>query len=720
MTQSKDPYRRYIPAESITFRKTNESFGGLSNMASGYILWVNGTRILTSEAIYQACRFPHLPEVQRSIIMQGSPMTAKMKSKPFRDQSRADWDQVRVKIMRWCLRVKLAQNWDKFGELLLLTGDKAIVEDSRKDRFWGAVMNHSGQLEGRNALGRLLMELREELKGPDRENLRSVKSLDIPEFLLYAQPIGLVEARATKREEDTTGRRLKPLGTRRPDEPVKTYAPPATKADLFSEPEEPMQVKEPKQKTPLKPYPAYKPADVPWLQQVPEHWSEMKVKYIFRERVQKGYPTEPLLAATQSKGVVTKEAYGLRTVEAQKDLHLLKLVEKGDFVISLRSFQGGIEFSYARGIISPAYTILRTARPCDPGYLKFLLKSASFIDGLKLFITGIREGQNIDYSRLARTHLPWPPLEEQQFIAKYLHALDAKVKRYIRTKRNLIARLQEQKQAIIQHAVTRGLDPNVKFKSSGVEWLGEVPVHWEVRKLKQIVRAGKKITYGIVQPGHPDPKGRYMVRGQDYSFGWVAAEKIFRVSRAVEEPYKRSRVEAGDLVYTIIGAGVGNVEVVPNWLDGSNITQTTARIAVDKAIADPRFVKYCLIGPVGQSNVDQYVKGAAQPGLNLEHVRIFQIPFPPIAEQAAIAEYVEGQLETFDMSISRLMDEIKMMLEYHTRLIADVVTGAVDVRAAAQALPVQPIDQSADETIEEEPLSMAANGEAEYGSTLED
>ncbi|MBK7103570.1 MAG: NADAR family protein [Flavobacteriales bacterium] len=255
--------RVYNLAECITFRKTNESFGGLSNMASGYVLWVNNTRILTTEAIYQACRFPHMPEVQRSIIMQGSPMTAKMKSKPFRDQSRADWNNVRLGIMRWCLRVKLAHHWDKFGELLLRTGDKPIVEDSRKDQFWGAVMNESGQLEGRNALGRLLMELREELKGPERERLRTVKPLDIPEFLLYGQLIGLVEARATKAEEDTTGRRLKPLGTRRPDEPVKTYAPPAAKADLFSEPEDPMQEKEPKPKAPSNPTPPTSPPAYP-------------------------------------------------------------------------------------------------------------------------------------------------------------------------------------------------------------------------------------------------------------------------------------------------------------------------------------------------------------------------------------------------------------------------------------------------------------------------
>jgi ribA/ribD-fused uncharacterized protein len=107
-------------------------------MAPGFPLKVNGVLIRTSEALYQACRFPHLPKVQRLIIDEGSPMTAKMKSKSYRSQSRPDWDAVRVRIMRWCLRVKLAQHWETFSRLLLATGDQPIVEDSRKDDFWGA------------------------------------------------------------------------------------------------------------------------------------------------------------------------------------------------------------------------------------------------------------------------------------------------------------------------------------------------------------------------------------------------------------------------------------------------------------------------------------------------------------------------------------------------------------------------------------------------------
>src|SRR2546426_9055121 len=155
--------RTYNRRDSAVFRKTHEQFGGLSNMASGFPLEVNGVRIRTSEALYQACRFPQNTNIQRLIIQQRSPMTAKMLGKPHREETRPDWEKVRVKIMRWCLRVKLAQNWRTFGALLCSTGDRLIVEESRKDDFWGAKAVDEDTLVGANVLGRLLMELREEL-----------------------------------------------------------------------------------------------------------------------------------------------------------------------------------------------------------------------------------------------------------------------------------------------------------------------------------------------------------------------------------------------------------------------------------------------------------------------------------------------------------------------------------------------------------------------------
>lgn len=186
--------RTYTRAHSVVFLKTTEPYGGLSNMAGGFPLRVNDLRIPTSEALYQACRFPHRPDLQRLIIAQRSPMTAKMKAEPHLHDSRPDWDRVRVAVMRWCLRVKLAQHWKTFGELLRSTGELPIVEQSWKDDFWGVKPTDDGTLRGVNTLGRLLMELRELVQREPRTSLLQVEPLPIPDFLLDGHPVERVAA----------------------------------------------------------------------------------------------------------------------------------------------------------------------------------------------------------------------------------------------------------------------------------------------------------------------------------------------------------------------------------------------------------------------------------------------------------------------------------------------------------------------------------------------
>lgn len=196
-------FRKYDRLKSVVFCRTHDPFGGLSNMAAGFPLKVNDIHIRTSEALYQACRFPHLPNIQKRIIEERSPMTAKMASKPHRQNSRPDWDQVRIDIMRWCLHVKLAQNWEKFSALLVETGNYQIVEKSRRDDFWGAKMIDDQTLAGMNVMGKLLMELREAIIRSDKNSLFCVEPLAIPNFLLMGRPVGVVAAK-DKRVEGKT------------------------------------------------------------------------------------------------------------------------------------------------------------------------------------------------------------------------------------------------------------------------------------------------------------------------------------------------------------------------------------------------------------------------------------------------------------------------------------------------------------------------------------
>lgn len=174
------PMRNWNRDTSIVFRKTREEWGWLSNMAAGFPIEIAGTVWSTSEALYQALRFPDHPEVQELILNEKSPMAAKMKSKPHRaDSSRADWDDVRVEVMYWCLQAKLVANPNTFGDQLTSTKKLDIVEDSSKDRFWGAVAEDDERLAGRNVLGSLLMKLRREYVVGDE--LWATGTLAVPE-----------------------------------------------------------------------------------------------------------------------------------------------------------------------------------------------------------------------------------------------------------------------------------------------------------------------------------------------------------------------------------------------------------------------------------------------------------------------------------------------------------------------------------------------------------
>ena len=243
----------------------------------------------------------------------------------------------------------------------------------------------------------------------------------------------------------------------------------------------------------MRKYESYKPIEELWLTQIPASWEDIKIKFLFSERSEKGYPDEPLLVASQNMGVVPKGVYGNRTVEATKDLHLLKLVKVGDFVISLRSFQGGIEYAYYQGIISPAYTIMVPKPKIESGYFRYLAKSRLFIELLQLCVTGIREGQNIDYGKLKNHLIPVPPHEEQNQIISYLDWQTSKINQLIDAKKRQIQVLREYALSACNELLTRGINPNVTFQPTGSNWMGEIPVHWKISKIAKHFTIKKRI-----------------------------------------------------------------------------------------------------------------------------------------------------------------------------------------------------------------------------------
>ena len=204
----------------------------------------------------------------------------------------------------------------------------------------------------------------------------------------------------------------------------------------------------------LNPNVKLKSTNIPWLPEIPEHWEMRKMKYMFAERSEKNHPDEEPLCATQSKGVIPQSLYEGRVVVVNKGFENLKFVKEGDFVISLRSFQGGIEYAYYQGIISAAYTILTPNVTDSAAYYRLLFKSHSFIQLLQTCVTGIREGQNINYPLLSNKQIPIPPLSEQHAIVSFITERTSKINSLIEKLNKEIECVKEYKQRLISDVVT--------------------------------------------------------------------------------------------------------------------------------------------------------------------------------------------------------------------------------------------------------------------------
>lgn len=406
---------------------------------------------------------------------------------------------------------------------------------------------------------------------------------------------------------------------------------------------------------------ACKESGVQWLGKIPTHWKIKKIKYIFDETSIKNCGDKQQLASTQQYGVIPKALYPFRTVEVvSSDLNAFKFVEKNNFVISLRSFEGGIEHSEYEGIISPAYTILKVKKSIEPLYFKFLLKSRPFISALQLYKTGIREGQNISYAELQQDFLPTPPLEEQKKIADFLDKKTRQIEEFITKKQKLITLLEEKKQTLINQCVTQGLDPSTPLKDSGVEWLGKIPTHWEVRKLKYVVSL------------------RNQKEGEsDFRIGLENIEsKTGRFIQADESAFDDEGIGffEGDVLFGKLRPYLAKVFLA----DKNGICVSEFLVLKSEGILN-RFLKFLMLSGVFIEVVNSSTYGTKMPRANWEFIGNLKIPIPPLEEQKAIAEYLDTQIEKIDLAICKIKSQINLIKEYKTTLISEAVCGRVGI-----------------------------------------
>ncbi|MFQ6163422.1 NADAR domain-containing protein [Sinorhizobium meliloti] len=679
--------RTYDPSASVVFLKTNERFGGLSNMAPGFPLRVNGVRIRTSEALYQACRFPHMPDVQRKIIDEHSPITAKMRSKPFREDSRPDWDAVRVKIMRWCLRVKLAQNWREFGRLLLATGERPIVEQSRKDDFWGAKVAEDGSLVGMNVLGRLLMELREQLKGDQAENLRFIEPLGIPEFLLFRKPIEAICAEGSASgPAEMEPRQPRPVDPPPPGDlahPSLFDQPTISKGQMDIETTPP--VVPPPSIAPKaigaknrKGYSRYRESAHDWLGAVPEHWQIVRSKYLFREvddRTDMG--TETLLSMRQAHGLIPHAKVSTKPVTPE-DLKGYKRVLAGQMVLNRMQASNGM-FAVARedGLVSPDYAVFRPLAPIEPDYFVDLFKTniyrTKFRQESKGLGTGMSGFLRLYSDRFGTIPVPQPPADEQRKIVEFIRSYDLRVRRLIRNKRRLIGLLNEQKQATINQAVTRGLNPDAPMKPTGIEWMPEVPAHWEVVSLKRVCFLHR----GYDLPDDKRIDGPYPVVS---SAGIIGSHNSF--------------IASGPGVATGRYGSTGKLF----YIDEDFWPHNTA-LFVSRFLGNiPRYVFYLL----QTLRYEEHSDKSAVPGIDRKDLHDIRVVRAPQEEQQALVDWIDRELAEVDQTIEKISSEIHFIREYRDRLVADVVTGTLDVRHVDISVPLEEPSVDDAEDLEEE------------------
>lgn len=408
-----------------------------------------------------------------------------------------------------------------------------------------------------------------------------------------------------------------------------------------------------------------------WISKIPAHWQVHKMKRLFAERSEKGYPNEPLLVASQSMGVVPKNVYGNRTVEAQKDLHLLKLVCVGDFVISLRSFQGGLEYAYYQGIISPAYTILIPHEPMSSSYFRYLAKSKPFIGLLTLCVTGIREGQNIDYAKLKNHFLPVPPREEQDQIVRFLDWKVSSINKLIAVKQKQIANLNEMHLSVMNDLATHGIVKERNYVKTSMDWACEIPAEWSISRirnhfeiLKRIAGAEGYDVFSVTQQG-------LKVRDINVYEGQLAAN------------YSGYQfVYPGEFAMNHMDLLTGGVGIADH-LGVTSPDYRVFRIFDEAHCYAPYYLKVFQIC-YRRHAFYRLGRGAANVGrwrLPADAFKNFEIPLPPYEEQIKIVQAIGDEEQKTKAAIECLKKQIDLLNDLKTRLISDTVTGKIDVRS---------------------------------------
>jgi type I restriction enzyme S subunit len=449
----------------------------------------------------------------------------------------------------------------------------------------------------------------------------------------------------------------------------------------------------------LKPYGAYTAAELPWLARIPAGWALQRAKTVLTSiDVRSVDGSEPKLTVSSNHGVIPRAGATVTMFEAT-DYSGHKLCERGDLVInSLWAWSGGLGVSPLAGIVSTAYGVYRVRDPraTKPWFLHQLVRSQPFQWELQVRSRGIWISRlQLTDDQFLGAPLPLPPPAEQAAIVKYLAHADARISKAIAAKRRLIALLHEEKQAVINQAVTKGLDPSVPMKDSGLPWLGKVPRHWQLRKLRALFN-GQGSGTTPSNPGDYGGSTAWIMSGDLNDYVVTSTSRSVYHSAITNIPSLKV-YPPGSLVVAMYGATIGKTGIL--GVDAAT-NQACCVFYGPRSTTDTGFMQLAVRAMRAGLLVTAF--GGGQPNVNAERVCQLRVPVPPLDEQRKIVGRAHRAMSVAQSAIQRASREIDLLREFRTRLTADVVTGQVDVRQIAASLPdIDPADT--DKTVAADP-----------------
>jgi type I restriction enzyme S subunit len=433
-------------------------------------------------------------------------------------------------------------------------------------------------------------------------------------------------------------------------------------------------------------YAKYKDSGVEWLGPVPEHWNVRRIGAIFRQAYEEGEDDLAILSVSIHDGVSDKELDEKemdRKITRSDDRSKYKKVQPGDLVYNMmRAWQGAFGSVAVAGMVSPAYVVARPISDFSTPFVEQLLRTPQAIEQMRRYSQGVTDFRlRLYWEEFKAISVVLPPRDEQAMIVDFVDRETAKIDALVGEQRRLIELLKEKRQAVISHAVTKGLNPQAPMKPSGIEWLGDVPEHWTTPPvyLRYEAVLGKMLNESWITGSHPIP----YLRNADVQWDYINIDDLPTFDIEPDE-YDRFTLRSGDILICEGGAGVGQTAIWHGELDRCAFQKALHRLRPLSSNENPRFFCYCMRFVVDTGIV--LAGGTATiPHLTGEKLRGYRFPRPPVDEQVEIIAYLDAETAKLDALTAEAQRAIDLLQERRTALISAAVTGKIDVRGSVES-----------------------------------